>query len=176
MTDSEFTERVDARGTNHRQSFLSSHRALAACTREFARLSEEIRQGVAALHGVGADEKTTVRQSPDRCIVQLGPVALTIAWLRNSSDLVEAGELLAIVWRGAVAPSQRVSPERPRVGPAPFAATALWEQVFTPVAENETAWAWQTVNPRGESWPSSALSAHCVERLHAAYQECSAAG
>ena len=132
MTDTEFAERVDARGTNHRQSFLSSHRALAACTREFARLSEEIRQGVAALHGVSADEKTTVRQSPDRCIVQLGPVALTIAWLRNSSDLVEAGELLAIVWRGAVAPSQRVSPERPRVGPAPFAAGTYQPAIRSP--------------------------------------------
>jgi hypothetical protein len=176
MTDTEFAERVDARGTNHRQSFLASHRALAACTRELARLSDELRQGVAALHGVNADEKTTVRQSPDRCIVQLGPVALTVAWLRNSNDLVEAGELLAIVWRGAVAPGQRVQPERPRVGPAPFAATALWEQVFTPVAESETSWTWHAVNARGESWSSTALAAHCTERLHAAYQECNAAG
>src|SRR5688500_4515349 len=90
MTDTQFAERADARGTNHRQSFLSSHRALAACTREFARLSDEIRQSVAALQGVSADEKAAVRQSPDRCIVQLGPVALTIAWLRKGSDLVEA--------------------------------------------------------------------------------------
>jgi hypothetical protein len=175
MTDSELAERVDTRGTNHRQSFLGSHRAFAACTREFARLSDEIRQSVAALPGVATDEKTTVRQSPDRFIVQLGPVALTIAWLRHGSDMVESGELLVIVWRGVVAPSQRVQPERPRVGPAPFAATALWEQVFTPIAEDETSWAWQPINQRGESWSSTSLSAMCVERLRAAYQECSAA-
>ena len=174
MIDTEFTERVAARSSGHRQSFLSSHRALAACTREFARLSDEVRHNVAALSDVNEDEKTSVRQSPDRCIVQLGPVALTVAWLRNGNDLVESGELLVIVWRGAVAPTQRVQPERPRAGRAAFAATALWEQVFTPVAENETSWAWTATNPPGESWSSTALAARCVERLHAAHQEHSA--
>ncbi len=170
MIDTQFAERVAERGSNPRQSFLTSHRALAACAREFARLSDELRQGVAGLSGVNEDEKTTVRQSPDRCIVQLGPVALTVAWLRSNNDSVEAGELLAIVWRGSVAPSKRHQPERPHVGPAPFAATALWEQVLTPVGDSETTWGWQPVSTN-ERWSSTELSARCVERLHAAYLE-----
>jgi hypothetical protein len=174
MIDTQFAERVAERGSNARQSFLASHRALAACTREFARLSDEIRHGVASLPGVSADEKTTVRQSPDRCIVQLGPVALTVAWLRSNHDSVEAGELLVIVWRGSVAPSKRHQPERPHVGPAPFAATALWEQVFTPVGDSETSWGWQPVDATSQRCSSTELSARCVERLHEAYLQSAA--
>lgn len=176
MLDTGFAERVAARGSGNRQAFLASHAARAACTREFARLSDELKRNVARLDGVSADHKTSVRQSPDRCIVQLGPVALTVAWLRNGNDLVEAGELLIIGWRGAVAPTHRVQPERPRLGKAPFAATALWEQVFTPVADRETSWAWQAAPPLDETCTSTALSARCVERLYAAYQEFSASG
>lgn len=172
MIETRSAERGEARdNSSSRQPFLASHRALAACTREFARLSDELRHGVAALPGVDADEKATVRQSPDRCIVQLGPVALTIAWLRAHSDVVEDGELLVIVWRGAVATGKPREPERPRVGPAPFAATALWERVFTAVGDSETTWAWRPVDAPNERWGSTELSARCVERLHAAYQD-----
>ena len=169
MFNSEFADQVPGRAINSRLSFLASHRALAACTREFARLSDEVRQQVATLPEVSADEQTKVRQSPDRLIVQLGPVALTVAWLRSSTEPVEAGELLAIVWSGAVAPVQPFQPERPRAR-SPLAVTALWEQVFTPRADSETDWGWQPVDAPTECWSSTELSNRCAERLYAAYR------
>jgi hypothetical protein len=165
---------VDDRQRRYGQPFLTSHRAIAACTREFGRLSDGIRHGLTLLAGGGLDEKAAVRRSPDRCIVQLGPVALTIAWLQGAHDSVATGELLVIVWRGAVAPATRFQPERPAHGPAPVGATAIWEQIFTAVADNETTWTWQ---PHGADagWCSSTeLAARCVERLGAAYLECAA--
>jgi hypothetical protein len=154
------------------EPFLTSHRALAVCSRELARLSDEVSRGVAALGGAMAEEKATVRRSPDRCIVQLGPVALTIAWLRSTHDSVAEGELLVIVWRGAVAPRHLQEPERKAVRTAPLAATPLWEQVLSAVGDSEATWAWQ---PRGddeiERCSSTELAARCVGRLRAAYLE-----
>jgi hypothetical protein len=152
--------------------FLASHRALAACARELTRLGDEVVRGVGSLPNAAPVDKATVRRSPDRCIVQLGPVALTIAWLRGTHDAVAAGELLVIVWRGAVAPRPRHQPERPARGPAPLGATPLWEEVLTPSGESEETWAWQ---PQGDDLiarcSSAALAVRCVGRLRAAYLE-----
>jgi hypothetical protein len=159
------------RPNGYRQPFLTSRRALAACTRELARLSDEVLRGVAALRGPMADAKATVRRSPDRCIVQLGPVALTLAWLQGHHDSVAAGELLVIVWRGAVAPRQRHQPERPATGPAPLGATPLWEQVLTAVGDSEETWTWQPHDDEIARCSSTELAARCVGRLRAAYEE-----
>ena len=159
---------IGARGTD-RDRFLTSHRALAACAREFARLADEIVLGVAALSGATVEHKAAIRQSPDRCIVQLGPVALTLAWLRGSHDSVALGELLVIVWRGAVAPRRQHQPERPVAGRSPLPATALWEQVLAAVGDSEAEWAWQSNGAATERCSSRELAARCVERLRAAY-------
>jgi hypothetical protein len=152
--------------------FLASHRALAACGRELARLADEVVRGVAALPGPAPADKATVRRSPGRCIVQLGPVALTIAWLRGTHDAVAAGELLVIVWRGAVGPRPRLQPERPAPGPAPVGATPLWEQVLTAAGDSEETWGWQPQDDEQIGRCSSEeLAARCVGRLRAAYLE-----
>jgi hypothetical protein len=141
------------------------------CTRELARLSDEVVRGVAALSGTPVEHKAVVRQWPDRCIVQLGPVALTLAWLRSSHDSVATGELLAIVWRGAVAPRRTYAPERPDKRPAPLPATALWEQVLTAVGDSEAEWRWQPHHAAAGRCSSTELAASCVERLRVAYLE-----
>ena len=162
---------VDVRDNNHRQPFLATHRALAACTRELARLSDDVLLSVAALPGAMSEEKAVVRRSPDRCIVQLGPVALTLAWLRSTHDSVAAGELLVIVWRGAVAPRRQHQPERPATRPVTLEATPLWEQVLTAVADSEDTWGWQPHDPQIGRCTSTELAVRCVERLRVAYVE-----
>jgi hypothetical protein len=154
-----------------RQPFLSTHRAVAACAREFGRLSDEVVEGVTALPSANPEHKATARQSPGRCIVQLGPVALTIAWLRGTHDSIVTGELLVIVWRGSVAPRQQHHPERPVAGRAPLPATPLWEQVLTPLADNEASWIWQSRDPEVGACSSTQLATRCVERLRVAYGE-----
>jgi hypothetical protein len=173
MIETSSAERpIDAPHNNYyRQPFLTSHKALAACGRQFARLSREILDGVAALPDAAAEEKAVVRQSPDRCILQLGPVALTLAWLRSTHDSVATGELLVIVWRGAVAPRMKYQPERPATGPAPLAATPIWEQVFTAAGDSEASWAWQPLGTQVGGCSSSELAARCVEQLRVAYLE-----
>ena len=158
--------------THYGRPFLTSSRAYAACTRELARLSDEVLRGVALLGGAVQDEKATIRRSPDRCIVQLGPVALTIAWLRGNNSSVALGELLVIVWRGAVAPRKDHNhPERPSKGPAPLGATSLWEQVFSAVGASEQTWGWHPPGAEIERCSSIELAERCVGRLQAAYME-----
>ena len=57
--------------------------ALAVCAREFDRLADDIAKRVLNLQDEEKGLKCDVRRSPGRCIVQLGPVALTISWLRT---------------------------------------------------------------------------------------------
>jgi hypothetical protein len=155
-----------------RPVFLSSHRAIAACTREFGRFTDGIAQGVGELRAAAMAEAPEIRMSPGRCIVQFGPVALTVAWLRSTLDSVADGQLLVIVWRGSVAPRASRAPERGAQKPGtrvPLAATALWEDSFTASAANEASWTWrpQSVDVGGLS--SSELATRCVDRLRAAY-------
>jgi hypothetical protein len=160
---------LDSDRTNYGRPFLSSVRAHAACTRELGRLGDEVLRSVAAVGGALRDETPTVRRSPDRCIVQLGPVALTFAWLRGSDDSIASGELLVIVWRGAVAPRKDHNPERPSKGPAPLGATPLWEQVLTAVGESEQTWAWRPHGDEIGRCSSAELADRCVSHLQAAY-------
>lgn len=161
---------VAARGILDRPPYLSTHRALSACTRELARLTHDVVDGVTALHSTGFAEKPVVRQTPGRCIVQLGPVALTIAWLRSTLDSAADGELLIVVWRGAVAPRGDHKPERAAADRrTPQAATALWEDVLVAGGESEALWVWQARSTEIAGCSSSALAAQCVERLRAAY-------
>lgn len=162
---------ADDRDKLERQPFLTSHRALAACSRELERFTEEVLRGVAALHETGVEEKPVVRLSPGRCIVQLGPVALTVAWLRSTLDSVASGELLVIIWRGTVAPRRDHLPERTPTGRAPLAATALWEEVLTAAAASEVGWSWMPKNTGVAGYSSAELAARCVKRLGDAYAE-----
>jgi len=159
-----------------RPSFLASHRALSVCTRELEQLATNVVRGVAALSLAGVDEKSKERLSPGRCIVQLGPVALTITWLGRTIDSVADGDLLAIVWRGVVAPRGEHLPERMTTRHAPLAVTALWEEVFVAAGADQASWAWQSKGASTTSYSSIELAAQCVERLRMAYEECRAAG
>ena len=163
------------RGTSNRESYLSSYRALAACTREFARLAEDVVHGVAALRADGVEEKPDVRLTPGRCIVQLGPVAVTLTWLRSTLDTAADGELLVIVWRGTVAPHPSVVPERREQAGALQPATALWEEVFAAAAASEAGWSWRPTDADIGGYSSVELAARAVERLRLAYLDAHAA-
>ncbi|HKH94774.1 MAG TPA: hypothetical protein VKA54_23400 [Gemmatimonadaceae bacterium] len=168
------------RDAQDRPSFVASHRALAVCTREFGRLAGEVALGLTALNVAGEMEKALVVQSPGRCIAQVGPVALTMTWLRSRLDVVADGELLVVVWHGNVAPPSARFRERvlkgPTSGPAGAgpSAQALWEEVLSVRAESEESWRWQPIkaaDAAGTSYTSTALATLGVERLRLAYAE-----
>ena len=159
-----------------RSAFLASHRALAICSRELEQLAASVVRGVAALTSTGVEQKWKERLSPGRCIVQLGPVALTITWLRSTMDSVADGDLLVIVWRGAVAPHREHLSERMTTRRAPVAVTALWEAEFVAAATDQASWVWQPKGVSTTSYSSVELAAQCVERLRVAYEDCRAEG
>ena len=168
----------DARANDARPDFITSYRATAACTRELGRLHEDIAAALAAWRapflaaGVSVPEEPVVRRSPARCLVQLGPVALTVAWLQRAQGTVADGELLAVVWRGEVAVRTPQGFERSYDRAGATSAIALWETVLVAVAENETQWGWIPAGKPGVAVSSATLAARCVERLCAAYAEC----
>lgn len=177
MLDHTAVRRSDAQAHDPHADYTTSYRANAACVRELARLHEEI---VGMLGRASADagptEPPVVRRSPARCLVQLGPVALTVAWLQRAQGTVADGELLIVVWRGEVAVRTPQGFERTHQQSGTSSATALWETVLVVAAESETKWSWAPAGSFDDAVSSAALAHRCVERLCAAYAECTHAG
>jgi hypothetical protein len=149
------------------QPFLSTHRALSAAAREFARLGDCLADGVASGFGPDVDRQHRVRRSPDRCIIQVGRSAVTVAWLRDRRDTGE-GELLIIHWRGTVAPAVTQQFERARE--LTLTATPLSESVFLAEATCEADWMWRSRDEPARRFTSSSLAALVVEQLRAVHE------
>jgi len=154
-----------------RHPFLSTPRALGACAREFVRLGDSIADGAGDLFGDVAELKIVVRRSPERFIIQVGPSALTVAWIRSRRESAE-GELLVIHWRGIVAPSVRMKPER--LGEPTLSATAICESVYVVDATSETDWTWCLRDEPARRYDSASLAGALVDRLRIAYDEAAA--
>ena len=91
----------------------------------------------------------------------------------DAVDLTVAdGELLVVVWRGEVAVRTPQGFERAHQRSGASSATALWESVLVVSATSETEWGWAPAKGEGDTRSSAALAHHCVERLRAAYAEC----
>lgn len=183
MIDGIAERRGNARTDEVRSIFITSHRATAACSRELSRLHEAIVDGLETW-GVGtagpADDPSladapVVRRTPERCLVQVGPVALTVAWLQRAQGTVADGELLVVVWRGAVAVHPPRGFERTVDRAGASSATPVWETVLSATAESEAAWAWVPAGVADVTLSSATLAGQCIERLRAAHAECARA-
>jgi hypothetical protein len=152
----------------HPQPFLSSARALSAAGREFTRLSDEIAERAAGSFGDIVDCKIVVRRSPDRCILQIGTSALTVAFIRNRRESAD-GELLVMHWRGNVAPSLRHEPER--ASPRTQSAQVLSESLYIPEATSETDWIWRSRAEPALSYTWMSLAELVIDRLRTIYDE-----
>jgi hypothetical protein len=168
--------RSDARAHDDvHADYISSYRANAACTRELARLHEEVAACLTDARvpaDAMASDEPVIRRSPARCLVQLGPVALTVAWLQRAQGTVADGELLVVVWRGEVAVRTPQGFERAHQRSGASSATALWESVLVVSAKSETEWGWTPAGGKGDALSSAELAHRCVERLRAAHTEC----
>ena len=152
----------------HGQPVLSTHRALTAVAREFARLGDCLAAGVTSGFGQELDRQHRVRRSPDRCIIQVGRAAVTVAWLPDRRDTSE-GELLIIHWRGTVAPAINQQFERARE--LTLSATPVSENVFLAEATCEADWMWRSRDEPARRYTSSSLATFVVERLRAIHEE-----
>jgi hypothetical protein len=151
-----------------REDFLDSHRALAVCAREFDRLADDISKRVLNLQDEEKGLKADVRRSPGRCIVQLGPVALTISWLRTRAETVSQGRLLIVEWNGTVGANgaQEYVNGVPTVA-VTQTAKVVRENVFLPDASDEKSWTWRREGKNGrKAWKSSDLAKSVVSSVN----------
>ena len=156
-----------------REDFLDSHRALAVCAREFDRLAEDIGKRVSDLEDEAKGLKVDVRRSPGRCIVQLGPVALTISWLRTRAETVSQGRLLICEWLGTVG----ANGQQEYVNGVPTIAVTqtakvVRESVFIADASDEKSWTWRREGKTGrKAYRSAELAKSCVSSINSTLRE-----
>jgi hypothetical protein len=158
-----------------REDFLDSHRALAVCAREFDRLADDIAKRVLNLQDEEKGLKCDVRRSPGRCIVQLGPVALTISWLRTRAETVSQGRLLIVEWNGTVGANgaQEYVNGVPTVA-VTQTAKVVRETVFLPDASDEKSWTWRREGKNGrKAWKSADLAKSVVSSVNGTLRESS---
>lgn len=154
-----------ARTADDAPEFLSSHRAHSAATREFSRLAGACVDAARQIANRRGDESPTVRLAPDRCIVQLGPVAMTITHLRNATDLQAGGQLLAIIWQGVIAARGDHIPERLGARMVPAPPVALWEETYRATAQSEATWQWHPQGIVDAGMTSAELAVRCCDAL-----------
>jgi len=171
MQDKDDSESMEhPRFASDRPLYLASHRSLAACQRELTRLTSTLSAEVEAI----ADregETSTIRRTPDRCILQLGPVAITVAWLRTTVDSVADGQLLVMVWRGTIAGRGKFTPERPSTMPVSGSATIEWQDTLSAEATSEETWLWRGENG-AKGLTSDALAELCMSKLRTLLDSC----
>jgi hypothetical protein len=155
-------ESMDDRSAQQRDAFLASHRAITHLGREFDRLAAEVTKRAATVNRDEAEVPLDVHRVPGRCTVQLGPVALTLSWVRTRPDNVGTGRLMIIEWEGQVG--------RPNVatGPNPV---PLRETVLRADATRVEDWQWRSDDAAGYAYDSTQLAAHCVDALAYALQD-----
>jgi hypothetical protein len=156
-------EPVDERVTKQRDAFLASHRAIAHLGREFDRLAGAVERRVATVNRDEVETPLEVHRVPGRCTVQLGPVALTLSWVRTRPDTVATGRLMIIEWEGRVG-------GRGAVGSGP-SAVPLRETVLRADATRVEDWQWRSDEVVGYAYDSDELAAHCVDSLAYALQD-----
>jgi len=153
---------LDERVAQQRDAFLGSHRAITHLGREFDRLAGEVTRRVATVSRDDVATPLEVHRVPGRCTVQLGPVALTLSWVRTRPDSVATGRLLIIEWEGHVG--------RANSGGGP-GAVPLRETVLRADATRVDDWQWRSDDLAGYAYDSHELAAHCVDSLAYALQD-----
>jgi hypothetical protein len=153
----------DDRSTQQRDTFLASHRAITHLGREFDRLASEVAKRAATVNRDDTEVPLEVHRVPGRCTVQLGPVALTLSWVRTRPDTVATGRLMIIEWEGQMARGVAAS-----AGPNPI---PLRETVLRADATRVEEWQWKSDDVAGYAYDSSELAAHCVDSLAYALQD-----
>src|SRR6185295_5496255 len=156
-----------------KEEFLDSHRALAVCAREFDRLADDVSKRVMDLEDEAKGLKADVKRSPGRCIVQLGPVALTISWLRTRGETVSQGRLLIVEWTGTVGANgaQEYVNGVPTVA-VTQTAKVVSETVYLAEASDEKSWTWRREGKNArKAYKSPELAKSVVSSVNSTLRE-----
>ena len=161
----------DERLLRDRETYLGSHRSGPACARELERLADDVIQRVESMDRDETAGEIEVRRGAGRCIIQLGPVALTMSWIRSRTDAVIEGRLMIMEWDGIVRRGTDQVPERAPVRHAFRPATLLREDVFVADAATEQTWRWRRDGRPLGMYTSRDLATRCMASLNARLEE-----
>ena len=151
-------------------TFLGSSRAVAVCAREFERLADNIAKRAATV-GEKTGTRAEVQRMPDRCIVQMGPVALSVSWVRERVDTVATGRLMIAEWQGTVVRASQRPPEMQTKSVPHGPATLMRENILRADATGEPDWLWRHESTTDRGFASRDLAAQCVDSLVLSLQE-----
>lgn len=170
LSPDDFAAAAEELHSHEVEAYLGSSRSLPACGRELERLADDISKRANAVDPAIAGSKAEIRRSPGRCIVQLGPVALTVSWVRSRTDTVSEGRLLIVEWDGTVARGPELSFERTPARPASAPAKLVREEVLLADATSERDWRWRPEAASKTKLATGELAARCVDSLIARLQ------
>jgi hypothetical protein len=135
------------------QPFMSQPRAQSALKRELDMLSTELAERVKFESDRLGDKQVEIHCAPQRLVVQLGPVGLSMSWMAGRSGNLADGRLLVIEWDGAITHRRTMGGSK--------TASPTREQLYRPEAKGPDDWCWKPEGGEGSSYSSRDLAGQC---------------
>jgi hypothetical protein len=132
---------------------MSQPRAQSALKREFEMLSTELAERVKCESDRLGDKQVEMHCAPQRLVVQLGPVGLSMSWMAGRSGNLADGRLLVIEWDGAITHRRTMGGLK--------TASPTREQLYRPEAKGPDDWCWKPEGAEGSSYSSRDLAGQC---------------
>ena len=136
---------------------LQSFKAVAAARREVSALMGSIERHALAFGKGAPDVELAVRRTPERCVVQVGRVGLSVSWLQPQPNTIADSALLVIEWDGIVTLHGEATPLARR-------ATLLRERGLHLDSAGRD-WLWRSEDPPAHAFTSEELAHSCVEMV-----------
>lgn len=135
------------------QTYMSQPRAQSALKREFEMLTTELAERVKFESDRLGDKQVEMHCAPQRLVVQLGPVGLSMSWMAGRSGNLADGRLLVIEWDGAITHRRTMGGLK--------TASPTHEQLYRPEAKGPDDWCWKPEGGEGSSYSSRNLAGQC---------------
>jgi hypothetical protein len=135
------------------QTFMSQPRAQTALKREFEMLTTELAERVKFESDRLGDNQVEMHCAPQRLVVQLGPVGLSMSWVAGRSGNLADGRLLVIEWDGAITHKRHIGGAK--------TASPTREQLYRAEAKGPDDWCWRPETGEGSSYSSRNLAGQC---------------
>ena len=133
--------------------YMSQPRAHTALKREFEALTTELAHRVKGETDRLGQDQVEMHCAPQRLVVQLGPVGLSMSWVAGRSGNLADGRLMVIEWDGAIAHSRQIGGAK--------TASPTREMTYRPEAKGPDDWCWRPESGDGSSYTSRNLAGQC---------------
>jgi hypothetical protein len=134
-------------------TFMSQPRALTALRHEFETLTAQLAEHVKFESNRLGDVQAELHTAPQRLVVQIGSVALTMSWVAGRSGKIVDGRLMVIEWSGAVAHRRQMGGLQ--------TASPVREMSYRAEAKSPDDWCWRPEGMEGVAYSSKNLAGQC---------------